>query len=194
MVARSGFRVRPAKMTAKSKGRAAVRIAKGPASDVDRPTMDGGHYPTGRDTSSRSSTGTAADLTAPLSVRAQNVLKELAVELNGENPPLVGWVPSDLLLQKLTFRHLATARNCGPQTTAEIVQWAQARGKVIKPPFSSKKTLSAMWQEIVDKFSTGEISKTAVAEALERSARRKNTRIPVAFQKVLLQLVNLSNE
>src|ERR1700691_5127270 len=96
MVTRSGFRVRQAKMTAKSNGRAAIRIAKGPACDVDRPTTDGGHF--------QSSTCAAADLTAPLSVRAQNVLKELAVELNGENPPRVGWVPSSLLLQRLTFR------------------------------------------------------------------------------------------
>jgi hypothetical protein len=194
MVTRSGFRVRQAKMTAKSNGRAAIRIAKGPACDVDRPTTDGGHFPAERETLSQSSTCAATDLTAPLSVRAQNVLKELAVELNGENPPRVGWVPSSLLLQRLTFRHLATARNCGPQTTTEIVKWAQARGKVIKPAFSTKKTLSAMWQDIIEKFSTGEISKAAVAEALESSARRKNTRIPVAFQKVLLQLVNPSNE
>jgi hypothetical protein len=185
MVAESGFRVRQAKMTAKSNGRVAVRIAKRPAR--------GGHFPAGRETSHNSTCATA-DLTVPLSVRAQNVLKELAVELNRENPPRAGWVPSDLLLQKLTFRHLATARNCGPQTTAEIVQWAQTRGKIIKPPFSSKKTLSAMWQEIIEKSSTGEICKAAVAEALESSARRRNTRIPVAFQKVLLQLVNPSNE
>jgi hypothetical protein len=194
MVAKSGFRVRQAKMTAKTNGRAAVRTAKAPAHDVDRPPKDGGHFLAERETS-HGSTCAAANLTAaPLSVRAQNVLKELAVELNGENPPQVGWVPSNLLLQRLTFRHLATARNCGPQTTAEIVQWALARGKVIKPAFSSKKTLSAMWQDIVEKFSTGEISKAAVAEALESSARRRNTRIPVAFQKVLLQLVSPSDE
>src|ERR1700722_8362908 len=155
MVAESGFRVRQAKMTAKSNGRVAVRIAKRPA---------GGDFPAAREISHRSTCATA-DLTVPLTVRAQNVLKELAVELNGENPPRTGWVPSDLLLQKLTFRHLATARNCGPQTTAEIVQWAQPKGKFIKPPFSSKKTLSAMWQEIIEKSSTGEICKAAVAEA-----------------------------
>jgi hypothetical protein len=194
MVGGSGFRGRQAKMAAKSNGRASVRIAKAPARDVDQPATDGSHFSAGRKTSSQSLACVSADLRAPLSVRAQNVLKELAVELIGENPPRVGWVPSDLLLQTLTFRHLATARNCGPQTTTEIVKWAEARGKVIKPSFSTKKSLSAMWQDIIEQFSTGEISKAAVAEALESSARRKNTKIPVAFQKVLLQLVNPSNE
>jgi hypothetical protein len=33
-----------------------------------------------------------------------------------------------------------------------------------------------MWQRIVEKVSTGEISKAEVAEALERSVRRRNTR------------------
>src|SRR5437868_13824824 len=46
-----------------------------------------------------------------LSIRAENVLKELAVELTGEIPPKGRWVPSGELLQKLTFRHLLTARN-----------------------------------------------------------------------------------
>src|ERR1700742_4735880 len=194
MVAGSGFLGRQAKMAAKSNGRAAVRIAKASARDLDRPATDGSHFSAGRETSCLGLACVSADLTAPLSVRAQNVLKELAVELNGENPVRVGWVPSNLLLQRLTFRHFATARNCGPQTTTEIVKWAEARGKVIKPPFSTKKSLSAMWQDIIEQFSRGEISKAAVVEALDRSARRKNTRIPVAFQKVLLQLVNPSNE
>ncbi len=181
-------------MTAKSNGRAAVRATKGPTRNGHRPAMDRSHLSAERETSSRSFARVSADLTAPLSVRAQNVLKQLAVELNCENPPRIGWVPSSLFLQRLTFRHLATARNCGPQTTAEIVKWAQARGKIIKPSFSAKKSLSAMWQDIIEQFSKGEISKAAVAEALESSARRKNTRIPIAFQKVLLQLVNPSNE
>jgi hypothetical protein len=47
-----------------------------------------------------------------------------------------------------------------------------------------------MWQDIVEKFSTGEISKAEIADALEKSLRRRNTRIPVAFQRLLLQLVN----
>lgn len=135
--------------------------------------------------------------TAPpneLSVRAENVLKELAVELIGENPPQGRWIPSDLLLQKLTYRHLSTARNCGPQTMAEIIKWALTMGKVIRPPFYAGKSLSSMWQDTIAKFSTGEISKAEVAEALENSARRKNTRIPVEFQRMLLQLVRSSNE
>jgi hypothetical protein len=129
-----------------------------------------------------------------LSVRAENVLKELATELTGENPPRGRWTPSEPLLQQLTYRHLTTARNCGPQTTAEIVRWALARGKVIKPSFRVGRSLSAMWQDVMTRFSSGEASKAELAAALENSARRKNTRIPVEFQKMLLQLVNSSDK
>jgi hypothetical protein len=81
-------------MTAKSNGRAAVRTAKAPAGDLDRPMMTyGDHFPAERETSLNSTCATE-DLTTPLSVRAQNVSKELAVELNGEDPPRTGWVPS----------------------------------------------------------------------------------------------------
>ena len=129
-----------------------------------------------------------------LSVRAENVLKELALELTGENPPLGRWKPSDLLLQRLAYKHLSTARNCGPQTIAEIIKWAQTRGKIIQPSFHVGKSLSAMWQDAIARFSMGKISKAEVAEALENSTRRGNTRIPVAFQMMLLQLVRSSNE
>jgi hypothetical protein len=135
-----------------------------------------------------------APLPGKLSVRAENVLKELAVELTGEIPSQVGWIPSDRLLQTLTFEHLSNARNCGRQTTAEIIHWAEARGKVIRPAFRVGKSLAAMWQEAIARFSVGEISKAEVAEALENSARRKNTRIPVAVQRMLAELVKSSNE
>ena len=137
---------------------------------------------------------TSAEQAVKLSGRAENVLKELATELTSENPPRGTWIPSDLLLQRLTYQHLATARNCGPQTTAEILRWAKAKGKIIKPPFRVGKSLSAMWQDVMTKFSSGDISKAEVAEALESSTRRRNTRIPVEFQKMLVQLVNPSNE
>ena len=129
-----------------------------------------------------------------LSIRAQNVLKILSMELTGEEPPPGEWVPSDLLLQRLTYRHLSTARNCGPHTTAEIIKWVQVRGINIRRSFHAGKSLSAMWQEIIVKFLSGEISKTEVVEALEKSARRRNTRIPVAFQRMLLRLVDSSSE
>lgn len=129
-----------------------------------------------------------------LSVRAENVLKILAMELIDENPPQGRWIPSDLLVQRLTYRQLATARNCGPQTTAEIVRWAETRGKALRRSFHFGKSLSAMWQETIAKFSAGEISKAEVAEALESSTRRKNTRIPVALQKILLELIRSPNE
>lgn len=136
----------------------------------------------------------SADGSHPLSIRAQNVLKILSAELTGEAPPQGRWIPSDLFLRKLTYNDLATARNCGPQTTAEIIRWAQARGTIIRRSFPTGKSLSAMWQEAVANFSTGEISKKEVAEALEKSARRRNTHIPVTFQKMLLRLFASSSE
>jgi hypothetical protein len=138
-----------------------------------------------------------ADRTAPpreLSVRAENVLKMLALELTGELPPQGRWTPSDQLLEMLTYRQLATARNCGPQTTAEIVRWVEARGRILQPPLRVSHSLSAMWHETISRFSTGEISKAEVAEALENSTRRRNTRIPVALQKIILQLIRSPEE
>lgn len=122
-----------------------------------------------------------------LSVRAQNVLKVLAAELTGEDPPKGSWVPSGSLLRKLSYADLQVARNCGRRTTDEIVRWARAQGVVIERPLHAGKSLSAMWRDIVAKASTAEFSKAEIAEALERSLRRKNTRIPVAFQSVLVK-------
>lgn len=131
---------------------------------------------------------------ANLSVRAENVLKELAVELTGETPPKGRWIPSGELLRRLSFRHLLTARNCGPQTTDEIVRWAESRGVVIQLPLHTGKSLSATWRDLIAKCSTGEFTKAEIAEALEKSARRKNTRIPVAFQSILLQILSSARE
>ena len=129
-----------------------------------------------------------------LSTRAENVLKILAVELTGEEPPRGRSVPSELLLQRLSYKHLAAARNCGPQTTAEIIEWAQGRGTDIRLSFPAGKSFSAMWQHVIAKCSTGEFSKAEIADALETSTRRRNTRIPVALQKILLQFIRSSNE
>lgn len=126
---------------------------------------------------------------APLSVRAENVLKELAMELTGECPPKGRWIPPDRLLLKLTFRHLQTARNCGPQTIGEIVGWAGLRGVTIRPLSHAGKSLSTMWRDLVARISSGEFTMAEIAEALERSARRKNTQIPVAFQNMLLKVL-----
>ena len=72
----------------------------------------------------------------------------------------------------------------------EIVEWAGLRGVTISPPFHAGKSLSAMWQDLVTRISSGEFNTAEIAEALERSARRKNTQIPVAFQNVLLKVPN----
>jgi hypothetical protein len=131
---------------------------------------------------------------AELSVRAVNVLKILAVELTGENPAQGRWTPPDILLKKLTYLHLSKARNCGPQTTAEIMTWSQRRGISIKRSFESGKSLSQMWQDIIEKYSMGQISRSEIAEALEKSTRRRNTRIPVTLQAILIQLIHSSRE
>jgi hypothetical protein len=125
-----------------------------------------------------------------LSVRAENVLKELAAEIAGDSPPKGRWIPSDGLLRKLTFKHLKTARNCGPQTIDEIVAWAGMRGVTIQKPFYAGKSLAAMWRDLIAKCSSGEFTRAEIAEALERSMRRKNTQIPVALQGILLQILN----
>ena len=127
---------------------------------------------------------------AGLSVRAENVLKELATELTGEYPPSGRWIPSGKLLQKLSFRDLAAARNCGPQTTDEIIRWAESRGVVIRRPFHAGKSLSAMWRDIIEKSAAAEITPAEIAEALERSLRRKNTQIPTAIQNILVKALN----
>ncbi len=124
-----------------------------------------------------------------LSIRALNVLKIMATELTGECPPRDNWVPSAALLRRMTFNHLATARNCGPRTVTEIIQWAASRGVTIRPPFHAGKSLSAIWRDIGMKFAAGDLSHAEVTEALERSVRRKSTTIPVVAQDVLLQLL-----
>ncbi|KWV53067.1 hypothetical protein AS156_08790 [Bradyrhizobium macuxiense] len=127
-----------------------------------------------------------------LSVRAMNVLKELAVELTGEVPPKTGWSPSDELLRGLTARHLATARNCGPQTMREIVDWAEARGISIPSPHHAGKSLSEVWGDLIERASAGRLTKSEITEALEKSIRRRSPRIPVAFQIILLKILSSS--
>lgn len=125
-----------------------------------------------------------------LSVRAENVLKEWAATLTGEDPPKGRWVPSGSLLRKLSYRDLQVARNCGPQTTDEIIRWAKSQGLIVERPFHIGKSLPEMWRDIIARSSTGEFTKAEIAEALERSLRRKNIRIPVAFQNLLVKVLN----
>ena len=127
-----------------------------------------------------------------LSVRAQNVLKELAVELIGEQPPKGTWSPPRKLLLALTAERLATTRNCGPQTTCEIIAWAQRRGVTIKPCIRPGGSLSQMWAELITHASAGALTGAEIVGALQRSIRRKSVRIPVAFQIVLVKIL-LSN-
>jgi hypothetical protein len=127
-----------------------------------------------------------------LSVRAQNVLKELALELTGEQAPKGTWAPSRELLLALTAERLAIARNCGPHTAREIIAWAQGCGVTIKPAIQPGRSLSEMWAGLIANASVGALSSTEVVGALQRSIRRKSVRIPVAFQIILVKIL-LSN-
>ena len=124
-----------------------------------------------------------------LSVRAQNVLKELAVELTGEQPPKGTWTPPRELLLTLTAERLATARNCGPHTMREIVDWAQACGVTISPVIPTGGSLSQMWGELIANASAGGLTSAEVAGALQRSIRRRSVRIPIAFQIILVKML-----
>lgn len=125
-----------------------------------------------------------------LSVRALNVLKELAPELIGESAPKGPWGPPEDLLRRLTGRHLATARNCGPQTAREIISWARARGVSIRSPLYVGKSLSEVWHSLATRASDGKLTRAEITEALEKSIRRKSARIPVAFQIILLEILS----
>ena len=123
----------------------------------------------------------------PLSARAINVLKILAGEIMGEVPPRDDWVPPETLLRRVTVERLSIARNCGPRTTDEIIRWAEARGVTIQPLFHAGKSLSETWRDLSARFAAGDLTKVELAEALEKSVRRKSTKIPVAVQQILLK-------
>lgn len=125
-----------------------------------------------------------------LSVRAINVLKILADDIMGEIPSREDWVPPDELLRKITVERLSIARNCGPRTVEEITRWAQARGVTLQPLFHAGKSLSEAWRDLVARFSSGELTKAELAEALEKSVRRNSSRVPVAIQRILLRYLN----
>jgi hypothetical protein len=125
-----------------------------------------------------------------LSVRAINVLKELAPELTGQTPPKGAWVPPDDLLRRLTAAHLATARNCGPQTAREIIEWARSQGVSIRLPLHVGKSLSEVWHSLAVRASAGKLTRAEITEALEKSIRRRSARIPVAFQIILLEILS----
>jgi hypothetical protein len=61
---------------------------------------------------------------------------------------------------------------------------------LIERPLHVGKSMSAMWRDIIARSSTGKVTKAEIAEALERSVRRKNTRIPSAFQNLLISVLN----
>jgi hypothetical protein len=135
-----------------------------------------------------------AGIDTGLSVRALNVLKILASEVTGEIASRDAWVPSDALLRKITTERLSLARNCGPRTVDEIVRWAAARGVTIRPLFHAGKSLSEAWRDLGTRFSAGELTREELAEALEKSVRRKSTKIPVGVQRILLKYLRRQSD
>jgi hypothetical protein len=125
-----------------------------------------------------------------LSLRAINVLKILSDEIMGEVPPRADWMPSDELLRRITVERLSIARNCGPRTVDEIVRWAEARGITIQRLLHAGKSLSDTWRDLGDRFAADELTTAELAEALERSVRRKSTKIPVSIQRVMLKYLS----
>ena len=138
--------------------------------------------------------GGANSNTCELSVRALNVLKLLAADMTGESPTKEGWVPSHSFLRSMTFDTLLSARNCGPTTIAEIVRWAATRGVTITPRFHAGKSLSETWRYLEARFAAGKLTGPEVAEALERSIRRRSARVPLGVQRILLELLNRADE
>jgi hypothetical protein len=125
-----------------------------------------------------------------LSVRAINVLKILADDIMGESPPREAWIPPEDLLRRITVERLSIARNCGPRTVEEIIRWAEARGVTIQPVFHAGKSLSETWRSLGARFAAGELTKAELAEALEKSVRRKSTKVPVTIQRILLNYLD----
>ncbi len=88
------------------------------------------------------------------------------------------------------MERLSIARNCGPRTTDEIIRWAEARGVTIQPLFHAGKSLSETWRDLSARFAAGDLTKAELAGALEKSVRRKSTKIPVAVQQILLKYLS----
>ncbi len=129
-----------------------------------------------------------------LSMRAINVLRLLADEIMGEIPPRDDWIPPTELLRKITVERLSIARNCGPRTVDEIVSWAESRGVTIQPRFHAGKSLSETWRDLGARFASGQLTKAELAQALEKSVRRKSTKVPVAIQRILLKYLSRMSE
>jgi hypothetical protein len=61
---------------------------------------------------------------------------------------------------------------------------------MIQPPYHAGKSLAETWKALSVKSAVGGLTQAEIAEALEKSVRRKNTTIPIEIQKLLLQLFN----
>lgn len=129
----------------------------------------------------------------PLSCRALNVLKLLAYEITGEVPDR-NWSPPDVFVCRVTFECLANARNCGPRTTQEIIEWAETRGITIAPPCWAGRSFPQMWRHLEVRFAAGELTRNELTDVLKRSAQRKNTKIPVSVQRILVEWLRRNQE
>ena len=129
-----------------------------------------------------------------LSVRALNVLKLLAADLTGEPPSRTDWLPSEAFLRTLTLERLSYARNCGPRTMDEIIAWARSRGIRIGSQAPVGASLPRLWRHLEARFNAGGLTLAEIAKVLDRSVDRKNTRVPVAVQRILLKLLSQADE
>jgi hypothetical protein len=125
-----------------------------------------------------------------LSVGALNVLKLLAAERTSETPARKDWMPSEAFLRALTLERLSYARNCGPRKMDEIIAWARSRGVRIGSQAPAGGSLPRLWRHLEARFSAGELTLAEAVAVLDRSVQRKNTRMPVAVQLILLRLLS----
>lgn len=129
-----------------------------------------------------------------LSVRALNVLKLLAADLTGAAPVRKDWMPSEAFLRALTLERLSYARNCGPRTMEEIIAWAGSHGVRIGSQAPVGASLPRLWRHLEARFNAGELTPAEIAKVLDRSVHRKNTRVPVAVQRILLELLSQADD
>jgi len=60
----------------------------------------------------------------------------------------------------------------------------------IQPVFHAGKSLSETWRDLASRSTANELTRAELAEALEKSVRRKSTRIPVPAQRILLKFLS----
>jgi len=76
----------------------------------------------------------------------------------------------------------------------EIIVWAKSRGVRIGSQAPVGGSLPRLWRHLEARFNAGELTVAEVAAVLDRSAERRNTRVPVAVQRILLKLLSRADK